>query len=448
MFNNQKLYLFFFFIAVISVPAVANNPLVKDVGMADPHVRIFDDKAYLYATMDEDPAAQDFIMPEWKIWSSSDFIEWKLERTIKPTETYMGESKACWATDAEQRNNKTYFYFSNGNVDTGVMVSKSPIGPFKDALGKPLLPQDLMSNKEYDATVLTDNDQHKTPYIAFGHFRSTDPDNFYYAIAKLNEDMISLAETPKKIIIEGDFGGNDKPTLHKQGDTYYLSAGAKYAISKNIYGPYTYVGFSGGEHQPFGLSAQAHGNYFEWRNQWFHVWCQFLQDPKIAKYRDSKMTYVHYKKNGEMVDDIDFLEAHYENGVGQYDAGWDLIQAEWYMGAWNVKKTEMAEGGFEISQAEQGGLLFFPHVKNLKKNTSIRFRVASVDGGVIEVRQDSKKGKLLGKCSVPETGGWTQYKTTSCQLRNKAGEHDLYLRVLRQRKSKSKDILHLDWFAF
>ena len=196
------------------------NPLVKDVGMADPHIRIFNGKPYLYATRDEDKTAKTFVMPDWRIWSTNDLIHWKLETVIDPTETYMGESKRCWAPDAVFKNGKYYFYFSNGNTDTGVMVGESPIGPFKDALGKPLLPEDLTPIKEYDPTILIDDDE--TAYIAFGHHRSTDSD-YYFCIAKLGEDMISLAEKPKEIKITGDvdvLGGNDKPTLHKHNDIY------------------------------------------------------------------------------------------------------------------------------------------------------------------------------------------------------------------------------------
>ena len=55
---------------------------------------------------------------------------------------------------------------------------------------------------------------------------------FTYYITKLKPDMISLAETPKLVNFSthtfgpcGDGKTDDKPFLHKNGDTYYLSWG-------------------------------------------------------------------------------------------------------------------------------------------------------------------------------------------------------------------------------
>jgi len=68
----------------------ADNPLVPDVGMADPHIHIFNNKAYLYTTRDASKTAESYIMPDWHVWSSDDLINWKHELTILPSETYMG----------------------------------------------------------------------------------------------------------------------------------------------------------------------------------------------------------------------------------------------------------------------------------------------------------------------------------------------------------------------
>ena len=106
------------FLATISITGVwADNPIVPDVGMADPHIRIYNNKAYLYATRDADRNAKDFMMPDWKIWSSDDLIHWTLERTILPSETYVGESTSCWATDAAYKNGKYYFCIARLNDD-------------------------------------------------------------------------------------------------------------------------------------------------------------------------------------------------------------------------------------------------------------------------------------------------------------------------------------------
>ncbi len=448
-FMKQKIKQFFltFILVVVAYTGIfADNPMVPYVGMADPHIHIFNNKAYLYATRDADSTAQDFVMPDWNIWSSDDLINWTLERTICPTETYMGESTSCWAADIAYKNGHYYFYFSNGNVNTGVMKGTSPTGPFVDALGEPLLHEDLTIGKEYDPTVLVDDDENA--YLVFGHHRSYEDDLSFY-IVKLNDDMISLAEKPQEIqIIHAPdldtmvLRGNDKPNLHKRNGIYYLSAGSHYATSKNVYGPYTTRGNTG--NNKFGLDSRAHGNFFEWNNQWFHTWCYFHLGRDVARYRESYISYLHYKENGEMVTDTVLLEKHFETGVGQYDADWDKIEAEWYMDASNVTKRESPNGGFEIQDIKNNGYLFFPNIHNLEQAKSISFHLASANGGTIQVRGDDLNGPLLGSVNIPPTGGWHSYQKIDTDLKNLKDVNGVYLVF----KGQDNSILHLDWFNF
>ncbi len=444
-----QMYFILFLFGINTSSVLADNPLVPNVGMADPHIHIYNNKAYMYATRDLDSitTTKGWFMPEWKIWSSPDLISWTLERTITPEETYIGKPyEKCWAPDACFRNNTYYFYFSNWKNNTGVMTSSSPGGPFVDALGKPMLDEDLTGTDEYDPCLFVDDDSEKSVYMFFGRNRMHDTTRFYCAV-KLNEDMVSLAEEPKRITFLGilkDFGGTDKVSVHKYKHLYYLSAGGWYATSTNVYGPYTYIGNSGDNNEEFGLTGQAHGNHFEWRNQWFHVWCKFAWGRDVALYRDSRITYLHYKNNGDMVDDIDFLEKHYTTGVGQYDANWESIEAEWYMGANNVSKLECPNGGFEIQQILNNGHLFFPNIENLSSKRKILFHVATVRGGTIEVHANSKDGKMLGTCEVPVTGQWTDYKDVACEITPAEDKADLYFVF----KGKSGDLFHLDRFSF
>ena len=421
----------------------ASNPIVPDVGMADPHIHIFNNKAYLYCTHDADPKSKAWVMPDWRIWSSSDLVNWKLERTILPAETYIGKSDACWAPDAASLNGKFYLYISNKSIDTGVMVADHPEGPFKDALGKPLLPENLTPAREYDITVLIDGG---IPYMAFGAYKAPGskgfPEGMPYYMVTLNKDMISLAEEPKPIVLTGGFPSDDKPSLHTRNGKYYLAAGANYAIADNIRGPYATRRNEGDDTDKYGLNGRAHGNFFEWNHQWFYIWCRFIT--MEFKYRESLMTFVHYKDNGDMVYDRDFLDAHYATGVGQYSASWDKIEAEWYMAADNVDKKEKADGGFEIAGIKNGGYLKYPNVKDVPANASITFTASSEKGGEIEVREQSVDGKLLGSCKVPATGGWSSYQQIPCALKNTAGTKDLLLVF----KGTSADLLHLDSFKF
>ena len=69
----------------------SGNPLLPGKGVCDPHVRIYDGRAYLYATHDKSSENQHYVMEDWWIWSSDDLVNWRHECTIKPEDTYYGK---------------------------------------------------------------------------------------------------------------------------------------------------------------------------------------------------------------------------------------------------------------------------------------------------------------------------------------------------------------------
>lgn len=295
-----------------------NNPIIKGKGICDPHVHIFQNKAYLYASHDTSIDNPTWHMEDWQIWSSEDLVHWNYERTVHPEDTYIGKTSGCWAVDAAEQQGKFYYYFSNKNKDTGVAVADSPAGQFKDALGEPLLSEDLTPSFQYDPTVFVDEDE--KAYIIWGN-----PDGDGYYISRLNEDMISLAEEPRRILLDGGVCKDDKNFIHKKNGIYYLSWGSKYATADNVYGPYTYRGTI--------KVSDDHGSFFSWKGQDFNAFTIF-EPTKF--FRATGLCYVHYRENGEMV--ADQLIAEY--GVGYYDANWREIQAVWYMECNNIKKME------------------------------------------------------------------------------------------------------------
>lgn len=66
------------------------NPIIFRQGICDPHVHIFNDKVYLYATHDSPGYEEGFHMEDWHIWSSENLIEWKQEAVLHPEDFYCG----------------------------------------------------------------------------------------------------------------------------------------------------------------------------------------------------------------------------------------------------------------------------------------------------------------------------------------------------------------------
>lgn len=180
------------------------NPLIMRQGICDPHIHIFEGKAYLYATCDDFlPGTEHFQMTRWKIFSSEDLVHWTEEGEEKPENFYCGAIDQCWAVDAAKRDGKYYWYFSEGDRAVGVGVSDSPSGPFKEALGEPLVGMDTppVGVKKWDPCVFTDDDGEA--YLICGFAFGDDE----YLIARLNPDMCSIAEPLRPIEYIGNING-------------------------------------------------------------------------------------------------------------------------------------------------------------------------------------------------------------------------------------------------
>ncbi len=50
----------------------SGNPIVPGVGLCDPHIRICNDRAYLYATHDKAANSSGFVMDDWWIHRAAD----------------------------------------------------------------------------------------------------------------------------------------------------------------------------------------------------------------------------------------------------------------------------------------------------------------------------------------------------------------------------------------
>lgn len=270
------------------------NPLINEPGMSDPHILVENDTCYLFTGHDIGFGVSNWVMPDWRIYRSTDLKSWEHVGTISPEDNYMGKGNTnCWAGDIVKRNGKYYWYFSNRKEGAGVMVASKPQGPYIDALGKPLV-------DSFDPSIFIDDN---TPYIIYGEHT--------YKIARLKESMIELDEEPKEIVIKKTqfFPSTDKNSLHKHNGIYYLSCSGYYATSKNIYGPYETKGVVG---TGWGLdTGYAHGDFFVWKGDWYHTWCKY-RDRSYDRIRDCFIAPVHYDKDGLMLDDLSQMDRKYK----------------------------------------------------------------------------------------------------------------------------------------
>jgi hypothetical protein len=108
-----------------------------------------------------------------------------------------------------------------------------------------------------------------------------------------------------------------------------------------------------------------------------------------------------------------------------------------------IKKGENATG-FEVKSCLNNGYLYYPNVRNLKKNATLLLKINPHLGGRIEVRKDSPSGSLLGIIDIPLESS-KDYFIYNCQLLNTEGLQNLYLVF---KGETNKNLFSIDWLKF
>src|SRR4051812_6345786 len=138
-------FLAFAALTVSSSTSVADNPVVQTIYTADPAPLLYNGRIYLYTGHDEDTLVNNFFtMNDWRVFSSADMVNWTHHGSPLRFSDFSWSKGDAWAGQVINRNGKFYYYVpttsaSLGRMTIGVGVADSPIGPFRDAIGHPLI---------------------------------------------------------------------------------------------------------------------------------------------------------------------------------------------------------------------------------------------------------------------------------------------------------------------
>ncbi len=125
--------------------------------------------------------------------------------------------------------------------------------------------------------------------------------------------------------------------------------------------------------------------------------------------------------------------------------GAERVPAAAFSAQEGVQKADCSEGGQCIGWVNAGDWTRYEQVDFGQGAEQITIRAASVTtGGTIEVRLDAPDGKLLGTCTVPNTGGWQSWRSFETKIEPVDGTRTLYL-VFRSPQSEPSDVRL--WFA-
>ena len=248
------------------------NPIIRDKHTADPAVLVENDTLWLFAGHDAAGNQSGYVMKDWLLYSTTDMKHWtEYPSPLRIDDFKWADSRQAYAGHVTKgKDGRYYWYVSTNWCGIGVAVSDKITGPYKDALGKPLLTNnDCFASKHnwacIDPAILIDNDG--TPYIIWGNKEC------YYA--KLKDNMIEIDGEIHQILLpngrgrEGAF--TEAPWLHKYNGKYYLTYASEwpekiaYAVADHIGGPYTPMGIIS---EIAGNSNTTHPAIVKFKNQW------------------------------------------------------------------------------------------------------------------------------------------------------------------------------------
>ena len=225
----------------------SGNPLFEG-WYADPEGVVFGDEYWIFPTWSAPYDEQTFL----DAFSSKDLVRWTKHPRIVSTDEIRWIRRAMWAPAAIHANGKYYLFFSGNDIQNndetggiGVAVSDRPEGPYRDALGRPLIDRIVHGAQPIDQFVFRDDDgEYYMYYGGWGHCN----------MVRLAPDLLSVipfedGETFKEITpenyVEGPF------MLKRQGKYYFMwSEGGwggpdysvAYAIADSPFGPFERVG--------------------------------------------------------------------------------------------------------------------------------------------------------------------------------------------------------------
>ncbi len=414
---------------LLSLTALAENPLVTHIYTADPTARVHEGKLYVYPSCDTIPPAgvdcPRFCMPGYHAFSLENGSTWKDHGSIlRENEVPWGDRNtfAMWAPDCIEKDGKYYYYYpakpakDNAFRRIGVGVSDNPTGPFK--WEKNYI--DGVSGIDPGLMIADDGQA----YLYFGGGQEL------YGV-RLADNMKKIVGEPVKI--EGLPAGYKEGSFAfmKDGLVYFTFAHVfagegytiGYATSKDPLGPFEYRGKIMDNID----NGTNHHSVVKYNDRWilfYHFWHLSGNN----KMRSMCADYMEFNKDGSIRKVTPTLR-----GIGEPTLG-DTIQIDRYNEISNAA-TAFVGGdepdGWMVCDARNEGYVRFNKVnfgENGAEKVSIRM-AAGQRFGSVELRVDNPKtGDVVATWDVEFTGGWNKWVTRQADVATKVtGLHDIYL---------------------
>ncbi|KAF9883378.1 hypothetical protein FE257_003545 [Aspergillus nanangensis] len=440
--------------ALLGITTLTNalNPIVQTVYTADPAPLVHNDRMYIFTGHDEDNSTS-YNLTEWLVYSSSDMANWQHHRSPMALPTFDWADAQAWAGQVIARNDQFYFYVPVHHRDTqqmaiGVGVSDTITGPYKDAIGAPLL-----ANDQIDPTVFIDTDGQA--YLYWGN-----PDLWYVT---LNPDMVSYSGNITQVPLTAsgfDVRPDDdpsRPSMYEEAPWLYLRSGVyyllwaadccpehiRYSTGPSATGPWTQRGVL---MAAAGISSTNHPGIVDFRGGSYFVYHNSALPGGGSYTRSVAVESFVYNDDGTIPEMKMSVE-----GPAQVQDLDPFVRQEAETVAWaegvEMEDCEEDEGGVDVTDINRGDYILVKGVGFGRGAAVFRARVASgAEGGSIELRLDGVDGVLVATCTVPGTGGWQSWRMVECPVSDEAIEvHDLFFVFTG---AGEEVLFNFDWWQF
>ncbi|WP_210583666.1 family 43 glycosylhydrolase [Streptomyces sp. GESEQ-35] len=273
---------------------IMKSPVLPGLN-ADPNIVRFGDTFYMYPTTD---GFEGWSGTQFKAYSSTDLVHWKDHGVILDLgpDVSWADSRA-WAPTIAEKDGKYYFYFC-ADANIGVAVSDSPTGPFKDALGQPLLKAGQLSGQMIDPAVFTDDDGKSYLYWGNGHAY----------VAPLNDDMTSIDTANVEDMTPS--GYNEGTFVIKRKSTYYFmwsendtrdeNYRVAYATGPSPTGPWTKHGVILEKDLSLGIKGPGHHSVVQVPNSddWYIAYHRFAIPGGDGTHRETTVDRLEFDADG------------------------------------------------------------------------------------------------------------------------------------------------------
>ena len=285
----MKNILFFLITTLTTLNSYCQNPIIRTKFTADPSAHVFNNRLYIYTSHDRDNATY-FDMENWTVFSTTNMVDWKDHGVVFSLNDIKWANKWAWAPDAIERNGKYYLYYPVERKKIGVAVGNTPIGPFKDALGKPLvdgIAEPFAGAEPIDPAILLDDDGQAYMYFGCREARVVKlkpnmverdgPLHEVLILDKQGKRLLWKVKNKKEPALQKYNGGDgvygEGPWMFKRNNLYYYvysngwakDATMVYATSQNPMGPFVYQG----KVMESVSSGTSHGSIVKYKGQWY-----------------------------------------------------------------------------------------------------------------------------------------------------------------------------------